>query len=84
MGQAPFVFLNYLHGRDSAVHSKVVRYTYRNGELTEPLTLLDIPGHAGHNGARLAIGDDGHLMISTGDITEEKKRRMLLLHMERF
>jgi glucose/arabinose dehydrogenase len=69
----PYVFLNYLHGKDSAVRSNVVRYTYRNDSLVNRLTLLDIPGHAGHNGARMAIGNDGFLMISTSDITEDKK-----------
>ena len=64
----PFIFLDYTYLEGKKVMSRLVRYTYRNDTLGEPLILLnDIPGNNGHNGSRIIIAPDGKLMMSTGD-----------------
>lgn len=64
----PYVFLDYTFSDSNDIHSRLVRYTYRNDTLVEPLVLLnDIPGANGHNGSRITLAPDGKLMMSTGD-----------------
>jgi glucose/arabinose dehydrogenase len=66
----PYIFLDYTYFKDSAVVSKLVRYTIKADTLTDPLVLLqDIPGGNGHNGSRIAVSPDGKLLMSTGDAT---------------
>ena len=66
----PYVFLLHTFFRQEKVLSRLVRYTYKNDTLSEPLILLtDIPGGNGHNGARVILAPDGKLMMSTGDAT---------------
>lgn len=68
--QNPFVFFNYLFLKDSAIYTRIVRYDYKKADtmlLANPRVLLEYPGHAGHNGSRLAVSPDGKLMIATGD-----------------
>ncbi|WP_345032577.1 PQQ-dependent sugar dehydrogenase [Ravibacter arvi] len=68
------VFVNYSHiDSDSVITAKLVRYNYRNGALTDPELLMEIPGYQGHNGARLVISADRKLLWATGDIVQEKK-----------
>lgn len=66
---APYVYLIYqYYPSDSVTNSKVVRYTYKDGALSEPFNVLEnIPGATYHNGARLTITPDRKLMITTGD-----------------
>ncbi|HWB28376.1 MAG TPA: PQQ-dependent sugar dehydrogenase [Chitinophagaceae bacterium] len=71
MKKAPFVFINYLFLKDSVVYAKVVRYTYQEDSLVNPVKLIEWPAHVGHNGSRIAIGPGEKLMIATGDITKD-------------
>lgn len=65
---SPYVFLDYTYLQDSAILSKLVRYTYRNGLLSDPLVLLkDLRGNTYHNGCRVVITPDRKIMMSTGD-----------------
>ena len=64
----PYVFLDYTFLEGDNILSRLVRYTYRNDTLVEPLVLLnDIPGANGHNGSRITIAPDGKIIMSTGD-----------------
>jgi len=70
---SPYVFLDYTYLRDSTIQSRLVRYTYANDKLTNPVTLLNaIPGETYHNGCRIIIAPDGKLMMSTGDAGRDK------------
>jgi len=64
----PYIFLDYTFLNGTNIFSRLVRYTYKNDTLVEPLVLLnDIPGANGHNGSRITIAADGKLIMSTGD-----------------
>lgn len=63
----PYVFVDYTCKKDSAITTKLVRFTYRQNRLTDPLTMLEIPAHTGHNGSRIVISPDRKLMFATGD-----------------
>jgi len=63
----PYVFVvyNYL---ESGTKERLVRFTYSNGELASPVTLLEgINGAGNHNGSRLVIDADQKLYMTTGD-----------------
>ena len=52
----------------TAEDNRIVRTTYRNGELGPPRVILDgIPNGFIHDGGRLQFGPDGHLYASTGE-----------------
>ena len=84
LAKSPYVYLDYtyirpgLDGPDSTILSKLVRYTYANDTLTDPLVLLrDIPGKTFHNGSRILITPglrsvDNKLIMSTGDAGNAK------------
>ncbi|WP_019943231.1 PQQ-dependent sugar dehydrogenase [Dyadobacter beijingensis] len=63
----PYVFVDYTCKKDSAITTKLVRFTYRDNRLTDPKTMLEIPAHTGHNGSRIVISPDRKLMFATGD-----------------
>lgn len=63
----PYVYVDYTCKKDSAITTKLVRFTYRQNRLTDPLTMLEIPAHTGHNGSRLVISPDRKLLFATGD-----------------
>jgi glucose/arabinose dehydrogenase len=64
----PAVFLAHSYGRADGVGNRLVRVTYRDGRLVDPVTLLDdIPGARNHDGARLAVGPDRMLYFTMGD-----------------
>lgn len=65
--QHPYVFVDYTCKKDSMITTKLVRFTYRGNHLTDPLTMLEIPAHTGHNGSRIVISPDRKLMFATGD-----------------
>ena len=52
----------------TAADNRIVRATYRNGELGTPRVILDgIPNGFIHDGGRLQFGPDGYLYASTGE-----------------
>lgn len=64
----PYLYVTYDYGSTTNYKGKVVRFTFNNGVLTDPLVLLDnIPASTNHDGSRLIITPDLKLMISTGD-----------------
>ncbi|MCE7063139.1 PQQ-dependent sugar dehydrogenase [Dyadobacter sp. CY343] len=76
----PFVFVDYMCKKDSAITTRLVRFTYKNNKLTEPKILLEIPAHTGHNGSRIVFAPDGKLMFATGDaitITNAQNKKSL-------
>ena len=63
----PWVFVDYTFRRDSLSFSRLVRYTFKQDTLTEPLVLMEIPGSSSHHGSRMRIGADGKIYWATGD-----------------
>lgn len=64
----PYVYLAHSYRSVFGIGNRLIRMRYANGRLTDPQTLLDdIPGAGNHNGARLAIGPDRMLYLTTGD-----------------
>lgn len=64
----PYVYVVYDYGTGNNYRGKVVRFTFNNGVLEDPLVLLDqIPAASNHNGSRLLITSDLKLLITTGD-----------------
>ena len=64
----PYVYLAYNYLDNSLINLRITRFTYSQGTLISPLTLLDgIDGNPNHNGCRLMIGQDSKLYITTGD-----------------
>jgi glucose/arabinose dehydrogenase len=69
---SPFVFLAYTYNLNGNFAERIVRYTYSNGTLSGPLTLLDgIKGNFIHDGCRLLIAPDKTLFITTGDAGDQ-------------
>ncbi len=65
---SPHVFLAYNYLEANNIKERLVRYTYKDGILQAPITLLEGIGGAGnHNGSRLIIGSDQKIYMSTGD-----------------
>lgn len=76
----PYVYVDYTCKKDSVITTKLVRFAYRQNRLTDPLTMLEIPAHTGHNGSRIVISPDRKLMFATGDavtITNAQNTRSL-------
>lgn len=66
--KTPYVFIAYSAYKNDTSHvSKVVRYTYKQDTLLQPLTILEYPAWKGHFGARISISPDGKVIIATGD-----------------
>jgi glucose/arabinose dehydrogenase len=64
----PYIYVIYTFESSSNLLEKLVRYTYANNALTSPTVLLDnIPADNIHNGSRLLITEDLHLLMTTGD-----------------
>jgi glucose/arabinose dehydrogenase/cytochrome c5 len=69
----PYVFIDYTHRKkDSAIVSRLVRYTYTDDTLKDPFILLEVPASTGHNGSRVAISADGKVFWSIGDIAKSQ------------
>jgi glucose/arabinose dehydrogenase len=71
--QQPFVYLMHsFRSGNGALFNRLVRVRYNGTSLGTPETLLDnIPGELNHDGARIAIGPDRLLYVSTGDASRE-------------
>lgn len=64
----PYVYLVYTYLETADIKERLVRYTYANGVLGSPLTLLEgIDGASTHDGSRLVIDKDLKLYMTTGD-----------------
>lgn len=64
-----YVYYTYDGGSDSTLN-RVVRFTYKEGQLTNKTTVVDkIPGAVFHDGGRIKFGPDNNLYIATGDAT---------------
>ncbi|MGQ0538381.1 MAG: PQQ-dependent sugar dehydrogenase [Gemmatimonadaceae bacterium] len=67
-GQQPFVYVMHTYTAVGGTRNRLVRMRFSGGSLGMPEPLLEnIPGAANHNGARIAVGPDRLLYISTGD-----------------
>lgn len=67
----PEVFVAYNYVKGGNYIKKVVKFTYRNNALSNPVTLIDnIPAANNHNGTRLAISPDKKLYITSGDAAD--------------
>jgi PQQ-dependent dehydrogenase (s-GDH family) len=67
----PYVYVSYNYVSDG-YKEKVVRFTYKGSDLTNPLTLIDNISASGiHNGSRLAILED-KIFITTGDASNQR------------
>ncbi|MBO9619594.1 MAG: PQQ-dependent sugar dehydrogenase [Niabella sp.] len=54
----------------STLSSRLVRYTYdaKKDTLLQPKTILQWPANTSHNGARILVGKNNDLYLTTGDI----------------
>lgn len=63
-----YVYLAYTYLQSSNVVERLVRYEYDGTDLVSPDILIDgIIGNTTHDGARLVIGPDDKLYMTTGD-----------------
>ncbi len=64
----PHIFVVYNYLEDSRIRERLVRYTYSNGTISDPNTLLEgISGASTHNGSRIVIDANQKLYMTTGD-----------------
>jgi glucose/arabinose dehydrogenase len=64
----PYIYVAHSYGSRSNIRNRLIRLRYDGARLGEPEVLLDdIPGNRNHDGARLAIGPDRLLYMTTGD-----------------
>lgn len=66
----PYVIINYTAEEGETIISKLVRYTYQQDTLVNPVDLISIRGARGHNGARLLLDKDNILYWATGDVAD--------------
>jgi len=65
------LFLVYTYLDKEKPKEKLVRYTYRNGSLVDPLVLIgNIPAAQIRNGSRIIATPDRKIMMTTGDINQ--------------
>ena len=64
----PWVYVAHTYMAAGGTRNRVVRMRWDGNSLGTPQVLLEnIPGAGVHNGARLAVGPDGLLYVTTGD-----------------
>jgi aldose sugar dehydrogenase len=70
--KSPYVYIAYDYQKSNDYFGKIVRFTYNNGTLSSPLTIVDDLDASGiHNGCRLVISKDNKLFITTGDASDQ-------------
>ncbi|SOD14821.1 PQQ-dependent sugar dehydrogenase [Pedobacter xixiisoli] len=62
-----YLFVSYTTKTNEKIYSNLCRYIYKDGTITNPNLLLQIPGNTGHNGSRIIIGTDKKIYWATGD-----------------
>lgn len=64
----PMLYAVHTYSASGGTRNRLVRLRWNGRSLSAPETLLDgIPGGGIHNGARVAVGPDRLLYVSTGD-----------------
>lgn len=64
----PWVYAAHTYSAGAGVRNRVVRLRWNGTALGAPETLLDdIPGSSVHNGARVVVGPDRLLYVTSGD-----------------
>lgn len=67
----PWVYLAHTYAGQLGIRNRVIRARYDGAALGTPEVLLaDIPGSSIHNGARLVVGPDRLLYMTTGDASD--------------
>lgn len=67
-GQQAYLYLSYTSRKDSSIYSNLYRYNYsKEGQISTPKLLLQIPGNTGHNGSRIIVSTDQKVYWATGD-----------------
>lgn len=67
-GQQAYLYLSYTSKKDSSIYSNLYRYNYsKEGQISTPKLLLQIPGNTGHNGSRIIVSTDQKVYWATGD-----------------
>ncbi|MFP4114903.1 MAG: PQQ-dependent sugar dehydrogenase [Spirochaetota bacterium] len=70
---SPYVYLMQSYEGGSGIANRLIRYTYEERSLVNETVLIDsILGNTYHDGARIAVGPDGYLYITTGDAGQER------------
>ena len=69
------VYFYYTYeGSGNDTFNRVVRMTYREGQLFNEEIIVDrIPGASNHNGGRIKFGPDNNLYIGTGDAQQPSR-----------
>jgi glucose/arabinose dehydrogenase len=67
----PWLYVAHTYSSQAGTRNRVVRLRFDGTTLgASEILLTDIPGSSIHNGARLAIGPDRLLYVSTGDASD--------------
>jgi aldose sugar dehydrogenase len=67
-----FIYVSYNYLKGGTYTHKVVRLSFSNNSISDPLVLIDnIPSASIHNGSRLCITADNKLLVSTGDAAND-------------
>jgi len=66
----PFVLLVYTEKKGDNITANLVRYTYRQDTLINPVPLLSVKGGMGHNGSRVLIDEHDIIYWATGDAAD--------------
>ena len=67
----PWVYVAHTYTGQSGVRNRIVRMRFDGSALGPPEVIVgDVPGSSIHNGARLAVGPDRLLYITTGDASD--------------